>query len=232
MKQSKYQWSYLLLLCFFLCSCHHATPLRIACVGDSITYGTYLENPKAESYPTQLQKLLGEQAVVGNFGLSGATLSLHAEESYVKSDTFKNSLAFQADIVCIMLGTNDSQDAYQQNQTAFLADLKQLLSIYTQLPTKPHVYIITPCSTFRINGEADLVRGMHQAYINDVSAWIRAYADEEAIDLIDMHMLTKDRPHYFVQDGVHPNKKGALYLATCIADVLQQKHKLSLDDKN
>ena len=49
--------------------------LRIACAGDSITFGLGLENRKKECYPHQLNLLLGEEFEVRNFGLSGTTVS-------------------------------------------------------------------------------------------------------------------------------------------------------------
>src|SRR5262245_25409255 len=47
--------------------------IRIACIGDSITYGAKAD-PKTESYPAQLQQMLGERFVVRNFGVGGATM--------------------------------------------------------------------------------------------------------------------------------------------------------------
>ena len=42
--------------------------VKVTCVGNSITYGYGLANPKTDSYPSQLQQLLGEEYEVGNFG--------------------------------------------------------------------------------------------------------------------------------------------------------------------
>ena len=48
--------------------------IRIACVGNSITYGSRVENREKNAYPVQLQAMLGEGYEVANFGVSGATL--------------------------------------------------------------------------------------------------------------------------------------------------------------
>ena len=45
--------------------------IKIACVGDSITAGVGSQN--GQSYPTQLQALLGSKYEVKNFGYSGST---------------------------------------------------------------------------------------------------------------------------------------------------------------
>ena len=57
-----------------------AEPIRVACIGDSITYGFGLADRAAESYPAQLQRLLNECFPGGyevrNFGNSGRGIYL------------------------------------------------------------------------------------------------------------------------------------------------------------
>src|SRR2546430_3836524 len=48
--------------------------IRLACVGDSITYGVGVENRQSNCYPVVLGKLLGSRVAVRNFGASRATL--------------------------------------------------------------------------------------------------------------------------------------------------------------
>ena len=85
-----------------------AEPLRVACVGNSITYGYGLSNPATESYPAQLQTLLGQNYNVRNFGHSGATLLSRGHRPYIQQEAYKNALAFKPDIVVIHLGINDT----------------------------------------------------------------------------------------------------------------------------
>ena len=47
--------------------------IKVSCVGNSITYGMRLDDRERESYPAQLQALLGDRYEVGNFGKSCAT---------------------------------------------------------------------------------------------------------------------------------------------------------------
>ena len=44
--------------------------VRIACVGDSITRGTFVWHRKANAYPAQLQAMLGDRFCVRNFGVN------------------------------------------------------------------------------------------------------------------------------------------------------------------
>ena len=114
--------------------------IKVACVGDSITAGYALTNPGTQSYPAQLQILLGSGYSVGNFGLSGATLLKQSDFTYWNSSQHTNSLAYNPDIVLIMLGTNDTKP-WNWNATNFAADYHDLIAQYQALPTQPKVYI-------------------------------------------------------------------------------------------
>src|SRR5690606_38894849 len=48
--------------------------IKVACVGDSITAGLGIADPGTQSYPAQLQALLGSGYTVQNYGDSGRTL--------------------------------------------------------------------------------------------------------------------------------------------------------------
>ena len=49
-------------------------PIKIACVGNSITYGAGMLNRENNAYPKQLQAMLGAGYRVENFGVNGNTL--------------------------------------------------------------------------------------------------------------------------------------------------------------
>ena len=49
--------------------------IRIACIGNSITYGARLGDPAKDSYPAVLMQLFHRKNItVKNFGISGATI--------------------------------------------------------------------------------------------------------------------------------------------------------------
>ena len=66
---------------FGLHSAGEASPVRVACVGDSITAST--------EYPSDLQSLLGPGYVVGNFGVNGSTVLLDSWKPYMDSLNFE-----------------------------------------------------------------------------------------------------------------------------------------------
>ena len=96
---------------FFLLSIVLANALpaqiKVACIGNSITFGHGLK--KEETYPVQLQNLLGAEWKVENFGVSGRTLLSHGDFPYIKEKAFLNAKEFAPDVVIIKLGTNDAK---------------------------------------------------------------------------------------------------------------------------
>lgn len=63
--------------------------IKVACIGNSITYGYGLPDRTTQSYPAQLQKMLGESYQVENFGKSGATLLNKGHRPYMQQDEFR-----------------------------------------------------------------------------------------------------------------------------------------------
>src|SRR3712207_5545352 len=82
---------------------------RVACVGDSITYGAGVSGREKNSYPAVLGQWLGTKWDVRNFGVSGATLLKKGNRPYWKQQKFADALQFKPDVVIIKLGTNDSK---------------------------------------------------------------------------------------------------------------------------
>src|ERR1044072_7428681 len=112
-----------LLLCLVGCATHPPGKIRVACVGDSITWGSGVEGRESNSYPAVLQRLLGEKYEVSNFGVSGATMLKRGDKPYWEMSAFTDALAFKPNVVVIKLGTNDSKPQNRTNITEFAGDL-------------------------------------------------------------------------------------------------------------
>ncbi len=67
--------------------------VKVACVGNSITYGSGLKDRQKDSYPMVLGRMLGEGYVVGNFGLGGRTLLRKGDRPYIFENRFRAALA-------------------------------------------------------------------------------------------------------------------------------------------
>ena len=73
--------------------------IRVACIGDSITYGAgVLSTRDIDSYPAILQKLLGDSYQVLNYGLSGRTL-LDGGKSHTNKKIFTKKRRKQSPIL-------------------------------------------------------------------------------------------------------------------------------------
>lgn len=187
--------------------------VKVACVGDSITAGYALQNPGVESYPAQLQSLLGNGYSVGNFGLSGATVQKRSDFSYWNTAPYRASLQFKPNIVVIMLGTNDSKP-WNWNAAKFNADYRALIAKYQGLTTNPKVYIclIPPVYTPNPFGNT-----FDPVFIqNTVLPAIQVVAANAGVTLIDNNTPLVSHPELF-SDGVHPTPQGAGVIASTVA---------------
>ena len=117
--------------------------IRVACIGDSITWGFTLLRPSKQSYPALLQEKLGQDYDVRNFGYNDASARFDADTPYVKKRVYRDSIDWNPDIVLIMLGTNDTKrrnwdpDIFRRNYT-------ELVRSYIDLPSRPRVILIAP----------------------------------------------------------------------------------------
>ena len=122
----------LLFVCLFVCWVLSAQQrIKVACVGNSITYGTGLSDRATQSYPVKLQKLLGERYEVENFGKPGATLLNQGHRPYTRQEEYRKALDFAGDIVVIHLGINDTDPRNWPNyRDFFVKDYLKLIDLY------------------------------------------------------------------------------------------------------
>lgn len=185
-----------------------AEKIKVACVGDSITYGAGVISTRSRnSYPAKLAKLLGDDYTVFNFGVSGTTLINETNKPYRNESAFKESLEADPDIVLIMLGTNDSK-ASNWNAGAYERQLQDVVNIYKELPGSPQVYLMTCCAAYGEDGQDVVAFHVNKTVISvEIAAIIQRTARSCEVPVIDIYNATKDSPAYFV-DGVHPNADG------------------------
>ena len=93
----------------------------IACVGDSITYGSTSSDPSSTSYPPNLSRMLKGTMDVYNFGVSGATMKKDGDLPYWEQSAYDDALSSNPDYVVIQLGTNDAK-TYQWDEDKYLED--------------------------------------------------------------------------------------------------------------
>jgi lysophospholipase L1-like esterase len=119
----------------------------VACVGDSITYGSGISDRTKDSYPAQLQGILQQYDLaweVRNFGVSGATLLSKGDKPYIRETAYSDARASNPDIVIIKLGTNDSKPQNWQYKADFVTDYENMIDAFRTLPSRPQVWICRP----------------------------------------------------------------------------------------
>ncbi|HBF34147.1 TPA: hypothetical protein DDW35_06250 [Candidatus Sumerlaeota bacterium] len=187
-------------------------PIRVACVGDSITQGSGTSSGK--SYPEQLQQLLGADWEVGNFGVSGRTLLRNGDFPYWKELAFRNAQAFQPNAVIIMLGTNDTKPKNWAHRDEFAKDYTDLVNIFSALSSKPRVYVCRPTFVPEPGNY-----GISETNLLEEIKVIDKIAVDLKLDVIDMHATLVDKPA-LLPDRVHPNDSGAAEMAKTAAQAL------------
>jgi lysophospholipase L1-like esterase len=65
--------------------------------------------PEEISYPAQLQKLLGDDYEVNNFGAGGTAVMKSSTSPYWETEEYKHAINSNPDIVLYMIGSNDAQ---------------------------------------------------------------------------------------------------------------------------
>lgn len=184
--------------------------LKVACVGDSVTFGAGIEDREENSFPAQLQQKLGSNYKVGNFGYSGATMLKNGHKPYWDQAVFKQSQDFAPNIVILHLGLNDQgNNNWPNHKEDFEQDYLDMIAIYKNLPSKPKVILCRMTPTF--SGHHWFEEGMRESF-KEIQSKIEIIAKKAAVDLIDLHEPLYRFPEYF-PDNLHPTKEGAQIIA-------------------
>lgn len=176
--------------------------IRVACCGDSITWGQGASNASTTGYCAVLQNLLGSGYVVGNYGNPGKTMISNSNLGtlpYVTTAEYTNSTNWNPNIVIIQLGTNDALDnVWTPDGGEFASDAQALVNHYASLPAHPKIFVCLPPAIY---GEGN-VRAVHLE--NGVIPALRTLT---GVTLIDNYTPLRNVPEDFV-DGVHPTDAG------------------------
>jgi len=199
---------------FLLMAAHlAAAEIKVACVGNSITYGYGLNSPYLQSYPTQLDTLLGTGYAVSNFGVSSQTMLKGSNASYWKQSAFTQALALLPDLVVVELGTNDAKDdiwpGLKQN---FKPDYISMIDTFRHLSSHPQVW-----TTLQPPAENAGWRMYDTTIVRQVNPAILEVALQKAAPVIDLHTAMSGHSAWFQSDAVHPNATGAKEMAKIIA---------------
>ena len=185
--------------------------IKVACIGNSVTYGYGHENPAETSYPSQLAKKLGDDYEVGNFGKSGATLLRKGHRPYNEQEEFKKALEFAPDIAIIHLGLNDTDPRnWKYYKREFISDYVALIEAFEEVNPDIEIYICRMTPIFHWHHR--FKKGTRDWYW-EIQATIENIAYNIAeVKLIDLQETLYHRPD-LMPDALHPNPEGAKLIA-------------------
>jgi len=190
-----------------------AQSVKIACIGNSVTFGYGLKKPEIESYPSVLQKLLGDGYNVKNFGLTGATLLKKGHKPYYKTKEFANAIDFRPDIAIVHLGLNDTDPRnWPEYKDDFESDYTWLLDTLKKRNPNIKLYICKLTPIF--SGHPRFKSGTRDWYWQ-IQNVIPVIAKANHTQLIDLNTPLHNRPDLFA-DNLHPDKEGAAIIAQTI----------------
>ncbi len=187
--------------------------VKVACVGNSITYGTAISDREHYSYPVQLQKMLGDGYLVENFGKPGATLLNHGHRPYMQQEEFRKAMAFKGDIAVIHLGVNDTDPRNWPNyRDEFVKDYLALMDSLRSANPKVRFLIarLTPIT----DRHPRFMSGTKQWH-DEIQTAIETVARVSGAELIDFHAPLYPYPN-LLPDAIHPNAEGAGILAKTV----------------
>lgn len=184
--------------------------IKIACIGNSITYGVGTRNPAKDSYPAVLGQMLGDGYEVRNFGVSARTMLMKGDNPYMKEERYRQALDYNPDIVTIKLGTNDTKPQNWRYKSDFKKDMETMIRTLRALPSKPEIYLCYPIPAYAVQW------GINDSIIvHGVMPVINRLAAKYGLKVIDLHTPLTGMKECFA-DNVHPDEKAAVRIAQAI----------------
>jgi len=181
-----------------------AAQTKIACIGNSITYG-YTLSDTTKRYPSVLRQLLGTaQYAVQNDGVNSTTMLKNGNIPYWTNGKLSDVFAFQPDMVTIMLGTNDTKAVnWDTYGSEFKQDYEAFIDTLNTLASKPKIFLALPAPIFtNTMGIRDSIM------VNKIIPIIKQIGAYRGLWVIDANTPLRGFSSYF-PDGVHPNQTGA-----------------------
>ncbi len=196
-----------------------AGPIKVACVGNSVSYGAGIAERETKSYPAQLQQMLGEDYQVVNFGHSGATLLRKGHNPYWNLKELGEAIDFNPDVVIIHLGLNDTDPRnWPRHRDDFTADYKALIDTLKATGSEVWICRLTP------------IFHTHPRFKSGTRDWfwqiqkeIERVAETNNVGLIDLHTPLYSRPD-LLPDALHPNAEGANILANTVFTAISKDY--------
>jgi lysophospholipase L1-like esterase len=198
--------------------------IKVACIGNSITFGHGIPDREKNSYPAQLQSLLGNNYEVVNYGVSGTTLLRNGNRPYWNTKQYKMALENNPDIVFIKLGTNDSKLINRVHIDEFEKDYHDFIRSFSSLGSHPRIILLLPVPSYM----TDTAQIWNKIITSEIIPRIQRIAYDEKLEVINLYPLFIDKPELF-PDQIHPNIAGATIIAKRLYEYLEEQRDTTFD---
>ncbi len=204
--------------------------VRIAFVGNSITYGAGLSNPAIQSFPAQvgdlLEEVYGDTCVIGNFGVSGRTMLKHGDFPIWDEPAFNQALNFKPNIVVITLGTNDTKPYnWDEYGSEFYGDYMSMIDTFKRINPYTEFFVCYPPPAYEIVWDI-----RDSVIVHGVIPAVEQIAIETGAELIDFYNPLTDSVHLF-PDYIHPGVEGSAVMARIVVDLFTETDVIRLSEK-
>ena len=212
-----------LLFTLLICLSTQAV-IRVTCVGASITAGAFIQDKKHDSFPGQLQGLLGDNYKVTNYGVGGCTMLKNGDSPYWNMREYQQALQSKPDIVFIDLGGNDSKLINRKFLHEINQDCQDMIDVFRTLPSHPRVIVMLPVVSF----VTDTSGIWDDVIVHRVIPGLRQAAYEKNTEVLNMHPLLINHEE-LMPDKIHPNIEGAAIIANRLYESVVQPEDENFD---
>ena len=187
---------------------------KIVCVGNSITAGYGTTSAATKAWPAQLATMLGSSYSVLNCGVSGTTMLKKGDSPYWNTTKYADAKNFDAQIVIISLGVNDTKASNWVNKADFKTDYIAMINSFRENGKNPTIYLCYPAPYF---GNAI----QNKIITDEMLGLIKSVSDSMQTSIIDFNSQMLAYSNLFA-DGLHPNDLGAGLMAQIVHNKLMQ----------
>lgn len=186
--------------------------IKVACTGNSITANARLE--EENRYPSVLQRLLGDEYYVENFGEGGATIIKGSSHPYWDQQKYSSALAFTPDVLVAKFGTNDSNPDNWKKKDQFVTDYVAYINSFKDINPDVKVILCYPITSW--NSTMPIV---DETITSEIIPMINEVARQTGATVVDLHRPTEGKV-YLTYDYVHPWNEGTILMARLIAPAI------------
>ena len=186
------------------------------------------------NWPTQLGELLGEGYVVRNYGVSGVQAAMsytgttegdNLQLENTRTDAWMTSHVTQADVVILMLGTNDASKVCPNGTrdeaavNCYKDAMKAIIRSYQALPTSPTIILATSPTRGAEGTNYDIQAAMYEVQ--------KELIEELGLPSVDIYAVSEaweaegTTDTNFSEDDLHFTKDGYADFAAAFAEFFE-----------